>query len=187
MVWLKWRTSCVPRNLQVPTMFIGCPQKYKFHTKDNHKVIFLANSNMHWWIHISGYMFLYYTLKNDLVISKSIENICIKRAPWARCKRDWVKLTCTLYPSIPQQYGQMWDLKDNWGLWRQKRVSQAGINNYIPRFTVGCNYVPLLRYLLLVPKSSISCLHCKHSEAFTSVSRVYMHYELTKISSISRQ
>ena len=30
-----------------------------------------------------------------------------------------------------------------WGLWRQKQVSQAGISNYIPQFTVGCNYLSL--------------------------------------------
>ena len=31
----------------------------------------------------------------------------------------------------------------NWGLCCQKQVSQAGISNYIPQFTVGCNYLSL--------------------------------------------
>ena len=31
-----------------------------------------------------------------------------------------------------------------WGLCRQKQVSQAGISDYIPRFTQGCNYLSLL-------------------------------------------
>ena len=30
-----------------------------------------------------------------------------------------------------------------WGLRCQKQVSQAGISNYIPQFTVGCNYLSL--------------------------------------------
>ena len=30
-----------------------------------------------------------------------------------------------------------------WGLWCQKQLSQAGMNNRIPRYSVGCNYVPL--------------------------------------------
>ena len=30
-----------------------------------------------------------------------------------------------------------------WGLCCQKQVSQAGISNYIPQFTVGCNYLSL--------------------------------------------
>ena len=30
-----------------------------------------------------------------------------------------------------------------WGLWCQKQVSQAGISNYIPQVTVGCNYLSL--------------------------------------------
>ena len=63
-----------------------------------------------------------------------------------------------------------------WGLCCQKQVSQAGISNYIPQFTVKCNYLslpeipasgnkvfillwdvityPCLRYLLLETKSS---------------------------------
>ena len=32
---------------------------------------------------------------------------------------------------------------DIWRLWRQKHVSQAGISNYIPQCTVGCNYLSL--------------------------------------------
>ena len=34
-------------------------------------------------------------------------------------------------------------LKNIWGLRFQKQVSQAGISNYIPQFTVGCNYLSL--------------------------------------------
>ena len=30
-----------------------------------------------------------------------------------------------------------------WGLCCQKQASQAGISNYIPQFTVGCNYLSL--------------------------------------------
>ena len=30
-----------------------------------------------------------------------------------------------------------------WGMCCQKQVSQAGISNYIPQFTVGCNYLSL--------------------------------------------
>ena len=44
------------------------------------------------------------------------------------------------------------------GLWCQKQVSQAGINNCIPQYSVGCNHYaityPCLRYLFLVPKST---------------------------------
>ena len=35
---------------------------------------------------------------------------------------------------------QTWDI---WELCCQKQVSQAGISNYIPQFTVGCNYLSL--------------------------------------------
>ena len=38
-----------------------------------------------------------------------------------------------------------------WRLWSQKQVSRAGISNYIPQFTVGCNYICLV---FLSPKSS---------------------------------
>ena len=34
-----------------------------------------------------------------------------------------------------------------WGLCCQKQVSQAGISNYIPQFTVWCNYLSLLGIL----------------------------------------
>ena len=30
-----------------------------------------------------------------------------------------------------------------WWLWHQKQVSQAGISNCIPQYTVGCNYLSL--------------------------------------------
>ena len=61
---------------------------------------------------------------------------------------------------------------DIWGLCCRKQVSQAGISNYIPQFTVECNYLSLpeipasgnklwdvityscLRYLLLATKST---------------------------------
>ena len=29
------------------------------------------------------------------------------------------------------------------GLWWRKQVSQSGISNYLPQFTVGCNYLAL--------------------------------------------
>ena len=35
------------------------------------------------------------------------------------------------------------DVHKIWGLCYQKQVSQAGISNYIPQFTVGCNYLSL--------------------------------------------
>ena len=43
-----------------------------------------------------------------------------------------------------------------WRLWRQKQVSQAGISNYIPRFTVGCNYLSLPE----IPASGAKDLVC---------------------------
>ena len=33
--------------------------------------------------------------------------------------------------------------RSNWGLWCQKQVSQAGISNCIPQYSVGCNYLSL--------------------------------------------
>ena len=35
----------------------------------------------------------------------------------------------------------LWKLE--WQLWYQKLACQAGISNYIPQFTVGCNYLSL--------------------------------------------
>ena len=43
-----------------------------------------------------------------------------------------------------------------WGLWCQKQVSQAGISNCIPQFTVGCNYLPLPE----IPVSGTNVLIC---------------------------
>ena len=40
--------------------------------------------------------------------------------------------TCTVIASIV-----------SWWLWCQKEVSRAGISNYIPQFTVGCDYLSL--------------------------------------------
>ena len=40
-----------------------------------------------------------------------------------------------------------------WGLWRHKQVSEAGISNYIPQFTVGCNYLSPPQIPALAPKS----------------------------------
>ena len=45
----------------------------------------------------------------------------------------------------------------NSGLCRQKQASRAWIRNYILQNTVGCNFYPCHRYLLLAPKSSIQC------------------------------
>ena len=48
-----------------------------------------------------------------------------------------------------------------WGLCCQKQVSQAGISNYIPQFTVGCNYLSLPEILasgILAAKSSYVCV-----------------------------
>ena len=44
-----------------------------------------------------------------------------------------------------------------WGLQCQKQVSQAGISNYIPQFTVGCNYVSLPE----IPASATKVLICR--------------------------
>ena len=43
-----------------------------------------------------------------------------------------------------------------WGLWQQKQVSQAGVRNYIPQFTVGCNYLSLSE----IPASGTKVLIC---------------------------
>ena len=45
-----------------------------------------------------------------------------------------------------------------WGLWCQKQVSQAGISNYIPQFTVGCSYLCMPE----IPASSTKV--CKYQE-----------------------
>ena len=45
---------------------------------------------------------------------------------------------------------------DNWGLCCQKQVSQAGISNYIPQFTVGCNS----SFLPEIPASDNKVLTC---------------------------
>ena len=44
-----------------------------------------------------------------------------------------------------------------WGLWHQKQVSQAGINNCIPQNTVGCNYLSLSE----IPASGTEVLICQ--------------------------
>ena len=49
---------------------------------------------------------------------------------------------CTTTLATGQNYRH--DLAvDIWGLCCQMQVSQAGISNYIPQFTVGCNYLSL--------------------------------------------
>ena len=52
--------------------------------------------------------------------------------------------------------------KDNWGLCYQKQVSQAGISNHIPQFTVGCKNLSLHE----IPPSGnkvINCSSYRHS------------------------
>ena len=46
-----------------------------------------------------------------------------------------------------------------WGLWHQKWVSQAEISNYIPQFTVGCNYLSLSEISVCRTKVFIFALH----------------------------
>ena len=49
-----------------------------------------------------------------------------------------------LAPSVPRSSGDMaLTMQHKWRLCLQKPVSQAGIINYIPQFTVGCNYLSL--------------------------------------------
>ena len=57
-----------------------------------------------------------------------------------------------------------------WGIWFWKQVSRARISNYIPQFTVGCNYL-CMPYMLLVPKSSFfNGLFLLHTWVVMSVS-----------------
>ena len=56
-----------------------------------------------------------------------------------------------------------------WGLCCQKQVSQTGISNSIPQYSVGCTYLARMRYLLLVPKSCFlsrvhpnNCVNCSN-------------------------
>ena len=71
-----------------------------------------------------------------------------------------------------------------WQLWRQKQVSRTGISNYIPQFTVGCNYLSLpeipasgnkvkncwmiswVTYKGIMKltwyRDKLACFHCKH-------------------------
>ena len=57
-----------------------------------------------------------------------------------------------------------------WRLCCQKQVSQAGISNYIPQFTVGCNY-------LCLPEIPVSCnkvpIYPLHRASFR---QSYMYY-----------
>ena len=43
-----------------------------------------------------------------------------------------------------------------WGLWCQKQVSQAGINNCIPQYSLGCNYSSMPE----IPPSGTKVLKC---------------------------
>ena len=45
---------------------------------------------------------------------------------------------------------------DIWGLCWQKQASQAGISNYIPQFTVGCNHLSLTE----IPAAGNKALIC---------------------------
>ena len=53
-----------------------------------------------------------------------------------------VLTNCPLHKFWHGHYGISTN-QDIWRLRRQKQVSQAGISNYIPQFTVGCNYLSL--------------------------------------------
>ena len=52
-----------------------------------------------------------------------------------------------------------------WGLCCQKQVSQAGISNYIPQFTVGCNYLSLHE----IPASGNKFLIWPHNEISVAI------------------
>ena len=47
-------------------------------------------------------------------------------------------------------------------LWRQEQASQAGISNYIPQYTVGCNYLPLPK----IPVYGAKVLQCPCTSRF---------------------
>ena len=58
------------------------------------------------------------------------------------CILAGMQLSCNICP---------WEICGNiWGLWRLKQFSLAWINDYIPRNTLGYNYLSLSRYLRLV-------------------------------------
>ena len=52
-----------------------------------------------------------------------------------------------------------------WRLCCQKQVSQAGISNYIPQFTVGCNYISLTE----IPASGNKVLICEWIASLISI------------------
>ena len=59
-----------------------------------------------------------------------------------------------------------------WRLCCQKQVSQAGISNYIPQFTVGCNEVHIYSYTL----PSTKCLDQFHKSYNAPVPYPTMHH-----------
>ena len=48
------------------------------------------------------------------------------------------------------------------GLWCQRQVSQAGISNCIPQYSVGCNYLFLPEIPVSGAKVLISCIMSRH-------------------------
>ena len=59
----------------------------------------------------------------------------------------------------------------------QKQVSQAGIGNYIPQFTVGCNYVSLPEIPVSGNKVHI-CYHSLWSHKQSSIQLMYFLFVL---------
>ena len=92
-------------------------------------------------------------------------------AVWRVGKSEYLQLQRPLRPQMTNwNHISVTRYRYNWELCRQKQVSQVGISNYIPQFTVGCNYLSLPE----IPASGDQVLNwlyvpCQHTWKYDTV------------------
>ena len=85
---------------------------------------------------------------------------------WNQCMTKRVIKCHKLCPKLVytdsfRQFRTMMMMTHKWGLCCQKQVSQAGISNYIPQFTVGCNWFTKVILLFIIIHNTFWGSLCK--------------------------
>ena len=81
---------------------------------------------------------------SECVVIGGIQGCRYDNFRWHRWRQSWYnERGCTMRYMYVFYWRNM-----IWGIWCQKQVSQTGISNYTPQFTVGCNYLSLPEIIL---------------------------------------
>ena len=110
------RPQCVKKRL-----WICCQLSLKYSKSTSHgSPKDMQAMDVHLWVH--RLIFLFYI-------------------SMGQCKKDVTALAMELRLSCTNL--SIWSCNDSWGLQCQKQLSRAWISNYIPQYSVGCNYLSM--------------------------------------------